>query len=95
MATSGLSTAAVGLHRWGLPRGLILLLGGAAMVIIVAGIQGVAWLIGPAFMALIVVIAVAPAQSWLRRKGWPPHRRRPKDPCPASRESTTRMSHES
>ncbi len=48
-----------------------MLLGGAATVIIVAGIQGVAWLIGPAFMALIVVIAVAPAQSWLRRKGWP------------------------
>ena len=70
MTTSGLSTAA-GLHRWGLPRGLIVLLGGAAMVIIVAGIQGVAWLIGPAFMALIVVIAVAPAQSWLRRRGWP------------------------
>jgi len=41
------------------------------MVIIVAGIQGVAWLIGPAFMALIVVIAVSPAQGWLRRKGWP------------------------
>jgi hypothetical protein len=27
---------------------LIVLLGGAAMVIIVAGVQGVAWLIGPA-----------------------------------------------
>lgn len=71
MTTSGLSTAAAGLHRWGLPRGLIVLLGGAAMVIIVAGIQGAAWLIGPAFMALIVVVAVAPARSWLRRKGWP------------------------
>ena len=41
------------------------------MVIIVAGIQGVAWLIGPAFMALVVVIAMSPAQGWLRRKGWP------------------------
>jgi hypothetical protein len=41
------------------------------MVITVAGVQGVAWLIGPAFMALIVVIAVAPAQTWLRRKGRP------------------------
>ena len=50
---------------------MIVLLGGAALVIIVAGVQGVAWLIGPAFMALIVVIAVAPAQGWLRRKGWP------------------------
>ncbi len=80
MTSPGLSAAATP-HRWGLPRGLIVLLGGAAMVIIVAGVQGVAWLIGPAFMALIVVIAVAPAQSWLRRKGWPTW-------------ATTRMSHE-
>jgi AI-2 transport protein TqsA len=40
-------------------------------VIIVAGVQAVAWLIGPAFMALIIVIAVAPVQGWLRRHGWP------------------------
>jgi AI-2 transport protein TqsA len=71
MTRSGLSAAATTPRRWGLPRGLIVLLGGASMVIIVAGVQGVAWLIGPAFMALIVVIAVSPAQGWLRRKGWP------------------------
>ncbi|GAA5110092.1 AI-2E family transporter [Pseudonocardia adelaidensis] len=40
-------------------------------MIVLAGVQAVAWLIGPAFMALIIVIAVAPAQSWLRRHGWP------------------------
>jgi hypothetical protein len=51
---------------------LIVLLGGAAMVIIVAGVQGVAWLIGPAFMALIVVIAVSPAQGWLRASATKP-----------------------
>ena len=56
----------------GLPRGLAILLGGAALVIIVAGIQATAWLIGPAFMALIIVIAVAPVQGWMRRRGWPP-----------------------
>jgi len=80
MTSPALSSAATP-RRWGLPRGLIVLLGGAAIVIIVAGVQGVAWLIAPAFMALIVVIAVAPAQSWLRRKGWPTW-------------ATTRMSHE-
>ncbi|MCW0213511.1 MAG: AI-2E family transporter [Pseudonocardia sp.] len=48
-----------------------MLLGAAAVVVVVAGIQAVAWLIGPAFMALIIVIAVAPVQGWLRRKGWP------------------------
>jgi AI-2 transport protein TqsA len=47
------------------------LLGAAAVVVVLAGVRAVAWLIGPIFMALIVVIAVAPVQSWLRRKGWP------------------------
>jgi AI-2 transport protein TqsA len=56
---------------YGLPRALLVLLGAAATVIIVAGIQAVSWLIGPAFMALVIVIAVAPAQGWLRRNGWP------------------------
>ena len=53
MMSPALSSAATSC-RWGLPRGLIVLLGGAAIVIIVAGVQGVAWLIGPACMALIV-----------------------------------------
>ena len=30
-----------------------------------------AWLIGPVFLALIVVVAAHPVQGWLRRKGWP------------------------
>jgi AI-2 transport protein TqsA len=50
---------------------MVILVGAAATVIVVAGVQAVAWLIGPAFMALIVVIAVAPVQGWLRRHGWP------------------------
>ncbi|GAA4686201.1 hypothetical protein GCM10023215_22010 [Pseudonocardia yuanmonensis] len=55
----------------GLPRALVVLLGAAAVVVVVAGIQAVAWLIGPAFMALIIVIAVAPVQGRLQRRGWP------------------------
>jgi predicted PurR-regulated permease PerM len=54
-----------------MPRALVILLGAAATVIVVAGVQAVAWLIGPAFMALTIVIAVAPVQGWLRRHGWP------------------------
>jgi AI-2 transport protein TqsA len=50
---------------------LVILLGAAATVVVIAGIQATAWLIGPAFMALIVVIAVAPVQGLLRRHGWP------------------------
>src|SRR5690606_38502070 len=55
----------------GLPRAFVILVGAAATGVVVAGVQAVAWLIGPAFMALIVVSAVAPAQGWLRRHNWP------------------------
>jgi AI-2 transport protein TqsA len=55
----------------GVPRGLVILLGAAAVVIGVAGIRAVAWLVGPLLLALVIVIAVYPIQSWLRRKGWP------------------------
>jgi len=54
-----------------MPRALVILVGAAATVIVVAGVQAVAWLIGPAFMALVIVIAVAPVQGWLRRHRWP------------------------
>ena len=43
----------------------------AAAVVVFAGVRATAWLIGPAFMALIIVIAVAPVHGWLRRHGWP------------------------
>jgi AI-2 transport protein TqsA len=55
----------------GLPRGLILLLGVAAVVVAVAGMRAIAWLVGPLFLALMLVIAAHPVQGWLRRKGWP------------------------
>src|SRR4051812_8846619 len=55
----------------GFPRGLTLLLGIAAAVIAVAGMRAAAWLIGPLFLALMIVIAAHPVQRWARRKGWP------------------------
>ena len=36
-----------------------------------AGARSIAWLIGPVFLALILVIALAPVQTWMRRRGWP------------------------
>ncbi|HXV93724.1 MAG TPA: AI-2E family transporter [Pseudonocardia sp.] len=54
-----------------LPRGLVVLLGAAAVVIVAAGLRSIAWFIGPAFLALIIVIAVAPVQRRLRQWGWP------------------------
>jgi AI-2 transport protein TqsA len=55
----------------GFPRGLTLLLGLAAAVIAVAGMRATAWLIGPLFLALMIVIAAHPVQGFLRRRGWP------------------------
>ena len=54
-----------------LPRGLIILLGLASLVVTLAGVRFIAWLIGPVFLALILVIALAPVQTGMRRRGWP------------------------
>src|SRR4051812_44854948 len=55
----------------GLPRAVVLLVGGVSAVGIVAGIRALAWLVGPVFLALIIVIAAHPVQRWLRARGWP------------------------
>jgi AI-2 transport protein TqsA len=54
-----------------LPRALVMLLGAGAAVLVLAGVRSIAWLIGPAFLALIIVIALSPVQTWLRRHRWP------------------------
>src|SRR5262245_32440469 len=56
---------------FGLPRALVVLVGAAAAVVVFAGIRTAAWLIAPTFLALIIVIAVSPVSSGLRRRGWP------------------------
>jgi predicted PurR-regulated permease PerM len=55
----------------GVPRGLVVLLGLAAAVVVGAGIQAIAWFIGPVFLALTVVIVVSPIRSRLVRAGLP------------------------
>jgi AI-2 transport protein TqsA len=75
-AASG-STTAVSLggephaSQAGIPRWLIVLGGIAAATIAVAGVRAVAWLVAPILLALVVVVALAPVQSWLRRMGVP------------------------
>jgi predicted PurR-regulated permease PerM len=54
-----------------IPRWLLLLVGGAAATIAVAGLKAIAWLVAPVFLALVVVIGVTPVQRWLRRLGAP------------------------
>ncbi|MBC2641580.1 MULTISPECIES: AI-2E family transporter [unclassified Rhodococcus (in: high G+C Gram-positive bacteria)] len=58
--------------RWSMPRGLIVILGLAALVVTVAGIQVAAAIVGPIFLALMLTVAVHPLPEWLHRKGVPP-----------------------
>lgn len=73
----GVEQVGAGLHadrasaRPVLPRGLVILLGSAAAVIILAGVQAAAWLVAPTFLALVIVIALHPVQRWMRWHGWP------------------------
>ena len=54
----------------GLPRALLVLLGLAASVVVVAGMKGVADLLAPAFLALVLTIVAHPLRGWLDR--WMP-----------------------
>jgi predicted PurR-regulated permease PerM len=54
-----------------LPRALVMLVGSASAFLVLAGLYFTAWLVGPVFLALIIVIAISPVQCWLRRRGWP------------------------
>ena len=61
----------VGPRRGALPRALVILIGAAATVVVVAGHPGHRLADRSVFLALILVIALAPVQAWLRRHGWP------------------------
>nr|WP_296772442.1 AI-2E family transporter [Rhodococcus sp. (in: high G+C Gram-positive bacteria)] len=56
---------------WALPRGVIVLVGLAALVVCVAGTRAFASVVGPTFLALMLTVAVHPFPEWLRRKGVP------------------------
>ena len=51
----------------------MILLGLAAATVVVAGIKSISGLVAPAFLALVIAIAVHPVRGWLRRRrvpGW-------------------------
>ncbi len=54
-----------------LPRALALLLGLAAGVVVIAAMKAAASILGPALLALMLVIALQPLRNWLQRKGLP------------------------
>ncbi|WP_253853935.1 AI-2E family transporter [Prauserella alba] len=55
----------------GMPRAVVLLIGAASTVVVIAGLMAASWLVGPLFLALVVVITVSPASQLLRRWGAP------------------------
>ncbi len=57
------------LPRFGLPRGVVIVLGIAAGIIVLAGIRSVQGILAPIFMALVLTITVYPLRTWLIRKG--------------------------
>jgi predicted PurR-regulated permease PerM len=56
----------------GLPRGLVTLLGTAAAVLAVAGLHGIAEIVAPVFLALVLTVALHPLQGLLGRWGVAP-----------------------
>jgi predicted PurR-regulated permease PerM len=54
-----------------LPRGLVVVLGAAGVVVAVSGMRELGWLIGPGFLALMLVVAVSPVQAAMLRRGVP------------------------
>ncbi|BCB77923.1 hypothetical protein ACFQ1L_18060 [Phytohabitans flavus] len=54
---------------WLPPRALTILVGMAAAVVAIAGIRAFSGTLGPAFLALVLVVTVHPLQVWLRRWG--------------------------
>jgi predicted PurR-regulated permease PerM len=50
---------------------VLVLLGTACGVVVVGGMRGIAHLIGPVFLALMLTVTVSPIATWLRRRGAP------------------------
>ncbi len=70
-AADAADAAAAPPPSWPLPRGLIVILSAASTVIVVLGMRSLGWLLGPMFLALMLVVAVSPVQGWLIRHRLP------------------------
>lgn len=71
MAMGKRLVTAAAIPQWSMPRGVIVLIGFAGVVVSVAGIKAVAGIVGPVFLALVLTVAVHPVGRWLRDRGWP------------------------
>ncbi|TKV56168.1 AI-2E family transporter [Nakamurella flava] len=54
-----------------LPRGLVVMLALASLVVVGAGIRAVPDIVGPVFLALVLTITVEPIRGWMVRHGAP------------------------
>jgi len=54
-----------------LPRVLVIIVGVAAAVVVVAGMRAIPQIIGPVFLAVVLTIIVDPLRSWMIRRGAP------------------------
>lgn len=70
-AVSAQLTDGAGNSAYVLPRGVIVLLGLACAVIVVAGLRSVSDILGPVFLALMLTVTASPLSAWLRRHGTP------------------------
>jgi AI-2 transport protein TqsA len=59
------------LARDPLPRPLLILLGMAAVTLVVAGLREGAWLLAPAALGVVLVVTVSPVGGYLQRRGAP------------------------
>ena len=62
---------ALGAPVTGLPRGVIVLLGTACLVVVVGGMRITADLLGPVFLALMLTVTISPIAIWMRSRGVP------------------------
>jgi hypothetical protein len=58
-------------ERCGWSPGLVLMVGTASAVLVLAGLKAASSFVAPAFLALVLTIAVSPLRNWLQRIGAP------------------------
>jgi AI-2 transport protein TqsA len=66
-STAGLSRLPGADRSSPMPRGLLVLLTAAGAVVAVAGLRAASGIVGPAFLALVIVITIHPLLAWMQR----------------------------
>ena len=70
-APTGTSRQPAAERGWPLPRAVVVLVGMAGAVVTTAGLRSAAGIVGPAFLALTIVITIRPLLAWLENHHLP------------------------